>query len=532
MRKLLLMAIIALTGFSATALAGNPAMFFISLTDKPDTAYSLARPEAYLSRRAIDRRTRLGIAIDSTDLPVCRAYIDSIAATGADILAVSRWMNGVMAYATDAQLASILNLGFVRETELIRPANTLFRTPSKWKRSKGVKRAATANDSQNAQIGADRLRAAGYRGQGMLVAVIDAGFPQVNTHVGFTNLRNRSGIVDTYDFKNRTTDVYDQHWHGTCVLSTMAFDIDDEFVGSAPDADYCLYITEVDGEEYAYEADLYTVALERADSVGADVATASLGYFETDDSRADFTHANMDGQHFRSSRAATMAARKGMMVLVAAGNEGASNWHFIDTPADADCILTIGGVDEYGVRSYFSSYGPTADGRIKPELAARATGAIVANTENAGGSNITYSNGTSFATPIMAGMVASLMGAVPEANPAEVRAALKATASQASNPDNSLGWGIPNAEQAYIRLTGHGLGDAVYNTPAEEPIRAAIIGNTLIIEDYEGPYSLTDLTGKTLFTATYPNNNSVPTLSAGLYILRAGRQCLLISGQR
>lgn len=521
MRRYLIL-LITLTGFLALH-AGNPAMYWVGLRDKTGTPYSLSQPDQYLSPRALDRRTRLGLAVDSTDLPVNPAYVSQVLSTGATFYHASRWMNGLMVYATPAQLAQIHALGCVAETELIRPQDQAWRTPRKWRHTKSVSRRKTAddNDGQNIQIGVDRLRQAGYKGRGVLVAVIDAGFPQVDTHPGFDSLRARGGIVDTYDFWHNTTNAYAQHWHGTCVLSTMAFNLPDEFIGSASEADYCLYITEVDGEEYMYETDLYVLGLERADSVGADVATASLGYYETDDGDAQFTHANMNGSHFRSSRAARLAAEKGMIVLVAAGNEGASDWHFIDTPADADSILTIGGVDEQGVHSYFSSYGPTADGRIKPDLAARATNAIVANTESSWGSNITYSNGTSFATPITAGLVASLLSAVPEAEPAQVRAALKATASQASNPDNELGWGIPNGADAYRMLRGRGLN--AEQVPAEPSrLNAVLDGTNLILEGYEGPVSLFDTTGREVFTTEYHSPISISGLRAGVYILRAG----------
>ncbi|MCQ2344938.1 MAG: S8 family serine peptidase [Paludibacteraceae bacterium] len=491
------------------------AMYFVFLHDKANTPYSLAAPQDFLSQRAIDRRERLNIPIDSADIPINRAYVSQITATGATFYHASRWMNGLLVYASDNQLQDILALSFVDSAEMVRPA---IAPASKPARTKPLKSAndTPVEDSQNVQIGADSLHYAGFRGQDVQIAVIDAGFPAVNTMPGFDSLRNRGGILGTYDFVNDTTNVYHEHYHGTMVLSTMAYNDPKEFVGTAPDADYWLFISEANGdlEEYLYESDLLAIAFEAADSVGADIITASLGYFYTEDNNPDFNYANMNGRFFRSSRAATMAAERGIILCIAAGNEGADPWYYIDTPADADSILCIGGVDPDGYHSYFSSYGPSSDGRIKPELCARATFATVAEPFYG---SLTYSNGTSFATPISAGAIASLLSALPGANPAVVRHTLLETASQAENPDNALGYGILNVWHAYNKLKEEPLS---VDEPTARNFEASFNDGYLNIENYSGPFSLYDITGKLILTDTYESPLYIPSLAHGLYLLQ------------
>lgn len=492
----------------------NRAMYFVFFHDKAHTPYSLSSPLDFLSQRAIDRRSRLNIPVDSADIPVNPAYISQVTATGASFYHSSRWMNGALVYASDTQLQDILALSFVDSAEMVRPAIP----PRNVKSLKPHKNADNipVEISQNAQIGADSLHYAGFRGRNIQIAVIDAGFPGVNALPGFDSLRSRGGILGTYDFVNDTPFVYHEHYHGTMVLSTMANNDPDEFVGTAPDADYWLFISEANGdyEEYLYEADLLTIAFEAADSVGADIVTASLGYFYTEDNNPDFCHENMNGTFFRSSRAATMAAERGMILCIAAGNEGDSYWHYIDTPADADSILCIGGVDPDGYHSYFSSYGPTADGRVKPEVCARASYAVVVDPYYG---TPTYSNGTSFATPISAGAIASLLSALPDENPAVIRRTLLQTASQANNPDNTLGYGILNVWRAYNTLNTEPLS---LDETADRHIQTSFKDGYLNILGYSGPFSLYDVSGKLLLTGFYDSPLHLPSLAHGLYLLR------------
>lgn len=501
----------------------NPAMYYVQLMDKQGCGFSTSNPLPFLSQRAIDRRARWNIPVDSTDLPLTRMYVDSLTSLGAVVYQKSRWMNGVLVYATEAQIGVIENLDFVNYVEQVRPASSqnMFRKSKQPTRKQ--KMPQELDNDQNHQVGADSLHFAGFRGKGVQIAVIDAGFPEVDRLSGFDSLRKRGGILGTYNVASKSPNVYCDHYHGTACLSTMAFNLPNEFIGTAPDADYWLLRTEVAEEEYLYETDLWIVAAEMADSAGADIITSSLGYFYTDDEDLQFTYQNLNGQHFRSSRAATMAAEKGIVVCVAAGNEGSNDWHYIDTPADADSILCIGGVDISGNHSTFSSYGPTADNRIKPEVCALATNATIAMLHDGYG-NITYGNGTSFATPIVAGTIASLMSALPNVNPATIRKAVIENASQSNNPDNTLGYGIMNGWRAYKSLTESEEPIAIETVENDEKSKAFISNGLLVIEGYEGEYMMFSPSGSVIGSGIINGSIDVSPYPRGVYILKCGEE--------
>jgi len=526
MRKTILLTL-TLLAVTAVAAKVTPAMYYVQLKDKQGCGYTTGNPLPYLSQRAIDRRVRWNIPVDSTDLPVSAVYVDSLKNIGADVYQTSRWMNGVLLYATDDQIANIRALGFVDSAEQVRPARYFnqLRLPKKTRSKKQVK----LDNDQSHQVGADSLHAAGFRGRGVQIAVIDAGFPKVDELPGFDSLRARGGIVGTYNVVDKSTDVYRDHEHGTCCLSTMAFNLPNEFIGTAPDADYWLLRTEVDVEEYLYETDLWIVAAEIADSAGVDVISTSLGYYFTDDDDEQFTYQNMNGTHFRSSRAATMAAEKGMVLCIAAGNEGSSYWHYIGTPADADSILCIGGVDITGNHSDFSSYGPASDGRIKPEICAMATNATVARVDNyERDGNIRYGSGTSYATPIAAGTIASLMSAFPDVNPSEIRRVVVETASQHNNPDNTLGYGILNGWEAYKKLLGEP--SVVPEIAGDEPGKgtAFVSNGILYIDGYEGEYVMYSPSGFIIGSGHVYGNIDMTPYPSGIYLLKCGESIIKV----
>jgi len=510
---------LTLLAVTAVAARKTPVMYYVQLKDKQGCGQTTSNPLPYLSQRAIDRRLRWNIPVDSTDLPVSALYLDSLKKMGAELYQKSRWMNGALVYASNDVIASIAALGFVDSVEQVRPST--YTTPFKLPKRLRGKIPSELDDAQNHQVGADSLHAAGFRGKGVQIAVIDAGFPKVDELPGFDSLRARGGILGTYNVASNTTDVYRDNEHGTACLSTMAFNLPNEFVGTAPDADYWLFRSEVADEEYLYETDLWIVAVEMADSAGADLISTSLGYFFTDDDDPQFVYQNMDGEHFRSSRAATMAAEKGIVMCIAAGNEGSNDWHYIGTPADADSILCVGGVDILGDHSLFSSYGPSADGRTKPEICALATNATVACI-GCKTSNIQYGSGTSFATPIVAGTIASLMSAFPEVNPAVIRSAVTETASQANNPDNTLGYGILNGWQAYKLLMGMPLGDNSSRSTMSEANPIFVNNGILYIEGYEGEYLLYSPSGCLVGSGNFNGSLDISPYPPGIYLLKCG----------
>jgi hypothetical protein len=298
-----------------------------------------------------------------------------------------------------------------------------------------------------------QLHQNGYRGQGMLIAVLDAGFPGVDIIGGFDSLRNENRIISTYDFVNRSPFVYSYNSHGTSTLSCMAALVPGSFIGTAPKASYLLLRTEDASPESKSEEFYWVEGAEYADSCGADVISSSLGYTTFDNAVINYTRSNLDGNTALSTRGADFAASKGILVVNSAGNSGGNSWQKLGAPADGDSVFCIGGVNSNLTRASFSSYGPTADNRLKPDVAALAVGSTVFNQDGSLGS----ANGTSFSCPIIAGMSTCLWQANPTYSNMELIEAIKNTSSQFSNPDSSLGWGIPNYSAADFILQGKKL---------------------------------------------------------------------------
>jgi subtilisin family serine protease len=291
----------------------------------------------------------------------------------------------------------------------------------------------------------------GFRGQGIVIAVIDAGFENVNTNPVFDSLRNEGRLLGTRDYVQGNTSVNEDYLHGANCLSLIAGNTPGQLIGTAPKAGYWLIRSEDAATEKIIEENNWVVAAEFADSVGADITTTSLGYTTFDNPSQNHVYADLNGRTAVASIAATMAARKGIFVLNAAGNEGGGAWNYIGVPADADSICAVGAVNGSGVHANFSSVGPTSDGRIKPDLSSMGQGSYVCNANGFFSSG----NGTSYATPILAGAVACLWQAHPNRTNMAILHALKVTASQATNPDNIYGWGIPNICDAHNYLNLH-----------------------------------------------------------------------------
>jgi|SRR6185312_721413 len=454
MKKIaLLLFIFHLSLFTLSAQA--PPKYWIEFTDKNGSPYTLGNPSAYLSARAIARRTKFGIPIKMNDLPPNPAYIDSVVAKGVKLLNRSGWLNAISIYASDTtKLALIRALPFVKHTKYITvlgPVRKGGQNSHRHRFNEGIIGRVAAIDSLNYgwgytqyhQIGIDCVNNKGFRGKGKQIAVIDTRFGRTDTLSAFDTLRTRGQILATKDFVWEVTKVYDTadaDVHGQMVLSCMAGNINGQFVGDAMDADYYLLRTEDIYSENMIEDDNWASGAEYADSAGADVITSSLGYTTFDDNADSYTYADMNGRTAVASMAATIASEKGMVVCVAAGNDGGGGWQYIGSPGDADSILTVGAVDGSGNYAGFSSTGPTSDHRIKPDVAAMGLGTALCSP----GGGVTFSSGTSFATPIMAGAVASLWQEYPNASNFMLMKAIKQSASQYSHPDSLLGYGIPN----------------------------------------------------------------------------------------
>ena len=431
--------------------------YLIYFRDKANSPYSVAQPQAYLSARAIQRRTRQGIAVLPRDLPVTPSYVAQVKAVpGVQLWYTSRWFNAAVVVCDESVLPALNALPFVRSSQVLNLTET---SPSGIKpEPEEVVASATATTTEAAvpadygnayvqanMIGAVRMHDAGFRGEGIQIAVFDGGFPGVNTAAPFAPLRTENRIASTFNFVEKNTSVYVRSNHGTNTLSTMGASQTSLFIGTAPKATYRLFITEDTNSETPIEEANWLIAAEYADSAGVDVISSSLGYTTFDNTAQSHTYAEMNGRTTIVSRAATVAARVGMLVCNSAGNDGAGTWRYIGAPADADSIISVGSVTAALVRSSFSSYGPTADGRIKPDLAALGSSAAVITPTGASA----RSSGTSFACPILAGMAAGFWQANPRLTAQQVISFLKRSGTQALAPDNSLGYGIPDFVRAW-----------------------------------------------------------------------------------
>lgn len=425
---------------------------WVYLADKENVATSIANPISILTQRAIDRKVNDGVVIDERDVPVNEAYITQLKQqSGITVFAKSKWFNAVHVRGTEEAINAVLNLPFVDSVDFAdKSLNTSSRLESVQDKFEIEDVSITFNygntQNQVEMINADNLHVSDYTGEGVLVAVMDSGFSNVNTMTGFQRLRDNADLLGGYDFVDRTEDIYafSGSDHGTKVLSDMAGFVQGEFVGTAPDASYYLFRTEDVFSETPVEESYWVEAAERADSLGVDLINTSLGYRVFDNPNYDYTPEEMNGETAFITRGATIAVQKGIVVVISAGNAGAIEWQTVSAPADAAEVLSIGAVDADGVYATFSSQGSNAQPTQKPDVVARGREAYVIADNDA----IVQNNGTSFSAPIMSGGIASLMQALPDATPTQIKQFIIESGSQFSTPDNFLGHGIPDLQLA------------------------------------------------------------------------------------
>lgn len=441
--------------------------YIIRFRHKGGTPYALNNPDTYLSQRAIARRTHYNIAIDSTDLPVPSAFVAQLQSIpNVTVLNVSKWLNAATVLTNDPNALTAINaLSFVQTTAPIASRSTArgYRktddeeTPID---QSMLGRVAEMNanyfDYGNGASfneihlhNGEFLHNIGLRGQGMQIAILDGGFFHYTSLSAFDSANANGQFLSTWDFVAREQSVVEDIPHGMSCLSTIVANIPGLFIGTSPKASFHLFRTEDAASEYPIEEFNWACGAERSDSAGADVLSSSLGYgYEFDGAFPDYPYSNLNGDITLSAQAADLAAKKGILVFNSAGNSGNDYWKMITTPADADSIITVGAVNTAGVVGSFSSYGPTADGRVKPDVAGVGVGALIMTP----GNTVTGGNGTSYACPKMAGLGTCLWQGFPEFNNMRIVRALKEASSIYQTPNDRIGYGIPDVKKAFATL--------------------------------------------------------------------------------
>tara|TARA_R110002050_G_scaffold83381_1_gene178182 strand:- start:1500 stop:3074 length:1575 start_codon:yes stop_codon:yes gene_type:complete len=486
----------------------------VYLKDKGEQIALLNEPTKVLGAASIARRQRHNIPLRESDLPVSQEYIAQLEGLGAKIEGRSRWFNYVLVKHPNPSL--LATLPFVEKLEIPKQYKLqLSGTTSIYEYG--------FSKDQVEMLKGDLMHARGYTGKGVTIAVIDAGFTGVLQAAVLDSLRNEGRILGSYSFISNDTNVYiGGGSHGASVLSTMAANADSIFIGTAPHANYWLLTSENIASETPVEMDDWLFAAEFADSVGADVINSSLGYSTFDDSNDNFSYSDMDGNTALVTQAADMAAGKGIVVVVSAGNEGSSSWQYISAPADGDSVLAVGAVDFQENYVGFSSRGPSADNRIKPDVAAMGLATTLINFNG----DVSTGSGTSFSSPLIAGMVACLIQAQPTRSVAEIMDQVKRSAHQYWTPDNRLGYGIPNFYRAYIigleDLAAQTINSfAVFPNPFKEKLNISFQGEGGSVK---ARVNIMDPSGKVLYAEQHEFSQGrdlslALDLAAGLYYL-------------
>jgi subtilisin family serine protease len=406
-------------------------------------------PEEYLSHESVERRMLHEVFVDETDFPISQAYIDALTATGVSPVVQSKWMKTVVVESTDSTVVDrLMAIPFVDSVKCVRSGDAMPEIPpcpdntSQFLSGDNVLESSYGHaEKQIDMLDGIRLHKAGYGGKGMRIAVIDAGFLNVDRIDAFAAI----DLIGTHNMVSRHRQVFCEDNHGTKVLSCLAANLSGVMKGTAPDASYLLIKSEDTRGEFPIEEDFWAAAVEYADSVGVDVISSSLGYYRFDDIPDYYTRADINGKTAFSSRVAAIAVEKGMLLVLSAGNEGSSEWEKITFPSDVKDVLTVGSINSDKEKSDFSSTGMTADYRIKPDVVALGTDVCVINADG----QTQHTQGTSFSAPIVAGLAACLWQAFPLKKNIELIEMIKKSSSQAKTPDARLGYGIPNFFNAY-----------------------------------------------------------------------------------
>lgn len=535
MRKLsFLLLFLTVAVFAQAQISTN--IYWVQFTDKNNSPYSINNPEAYLSPRALQRRANLGIAIDEYDIPVNPQYLQAVANCGAQLLNPSKWLNGVTVHVTDPSVIDAINaLGFVSTVRSCPNDLKAQEQKQRWLANemkpmvvnRGSRGYYGGAEDQVTQLKVNVLHDMGYDGTDVIVAILDGGFIGTDVHSCFDNMREEGRLLGVRDYVYGSTSVYNQSTHGTSCLSTMAAYDPNTMVGTAPKASYYLIHTEDAETENIVEEYNWVSGAEYADSLGVDVCSTSLGYVDFEMPQWDHPYSDFDGYTAPMTIGAEIAASRGMVCVNAAGNDG-PNPYTLGIPADAEHILTIGAVNASGERADFSSVGPTYDGRIKPDVMAMGEGSFVASGYPEWDWNYYNGNGTSFATPILAGAVACLRQARPYVSVQGICDAVRACGNHADNPDSYYGYGIPDFSQALELLS---VDEPMGNTPAHiisvYPNPACDEVHVALNDAHKAALTIYDVMGRVMFAYSFNGlnhttlENYLNKLNSGVYFINA-----------
>lgn len=508
-------------------------LHLVEFIDKDYTPFSLFVPQEYLSPKALNRRAIQGVSIDELDLPIDPNYIKSVLQLGVELHSSSRWFNAIAIHCESiSTLEKIAQLPFVKN---IRPLGKyreakegkIFSKRPEIDSSKHQESYYGLAENQIKMIGGIPLHDLGFTGQGVHVAIVDGGYSNAYRMSVFDSLYLENRLLGTHDFVDGDDFIYESSTHGTNVLSIMASKRPNLIVGTAPDAAYYLFKTEDVQGEYKVEEFNWVVAMEYADSVGVDVVNSSMGYSRFDEPSMSYKYTQLDGQTAMITQGATIAVSRGLLIVNSVGNDGAKDWHYLFAPADAVGIIAVGAVEREGQRTDFSSWGPTIDQRVKPDISAQGGNTAYASMM---AYDVGYGDGTSYSSPVMAGMFASFKQAFPDKTNVEIKEAVFQSAHQANHPDVSLGYGIPNFFAAFLQLSNPGMlidekgkiSTTVQFVKNDFPILLQLKKATLELEVYDlwGKRYYEEkmsFEGSTIYQTSIPNMDSY---EAGIYVLK------------
>lgn len=497
--------------------------YIIVLKDK---LFSSNEIHSILSPKANQKRKDFGIQFDQYDLPVSPTYLDELS-TSCSIKNKSKWLNACLVCTELSPKELSFKYPFIKQVIELNPK------PERYSPLMGTGSRAdsslynfTYNQLETTHT-ASCLHDMGYKGEGVLIAVLDAGFPRVDSTLAFGHLRNNNRIIDTWDFEDNAPFVYHKNNHGAFVSSIITGELDSLFIGSAPRADFAFYITEIASVEINQEEYNLVLGLERADSIGADIASISLGYRDFDTLQISYGYPGMDGQTTIVAQGVKIARDKGIIVVASAGNSGSNGSGSIASPCDVDSILCVGAINYDSTKAGFSSEGPTFDGRIKPDVTTIGDSCYFIDLHD----TVRFGNGTSFSCPLTSGLVACLKQAHPSRTNYQIVEAMKLGANQSNSPDNLFGWGIPDGCKVDSVLTvmdslAIGIKEQLppitfnlFPNPASEEI-------TIITEAIVKEIRIIDLQGKVVFLTSL--TSFTPSLSVDLSFLKSGQYMVCI----